>query len=365
MAATAPPDAHRFETDLRSALQLASASSTAKHQRAQHTIFQRWKDFCSSHHVSPSLSDVLDAKTKLSYLLVFGYRYRQTGQRNQRVRADQVEAALLAVGQGISHLGQPDPRKEVPGSERNHPLLASFYKAMRDEDDPASRVYPVNITILRGLPQALDTDHPVYGTLNTHVINLIIVGFYWLLRPAEYVHGDPEARSQAFRYRDIHFTIDNCVVHAPTASLNDDKLARIQNATLTFSDQKNAVRGEQIGHKANADPFFCPAKALARLALHLQRAGATPDTPIHMHYNPAHRKWYPVKPQHVTNALRHSATVLKAQTGIDPHLISARSLRPGGATAPTKSSSWGAGNPTPCSATCASKPTPPTSRNSC
>ena len=151
MAAASPPHAHRFETDLRAALKLASTSTTAKHQCAQHTIFEQWETFCRNHHVSESLRDVADTKTELSYLVVFGYRYRQTGQRNQRVQADQVEAALLAVGQGIAHLGQPDPRKEVPGSNRNHPLLTSFYRAMRDEDNPDSRVYPVNMTIIRGL----------------------------------------------------------------------------------------------------------------------------------------------------------------------------------------------------------------------
>ena len=55
--------------------------------------------------------------------------------------------------------------------------------------------------------------------------------------------------------------------------------------------------------------------------------------PIHMHYHTAHLKWYPVKSQHVTNALRHAATALNAQTGIDPDSISAQSLCPGGATA--------------------------------
>ena len=114
MAAAWPPDAHRFKTDLCAALKLASASTTAKHQRAQQTFFEQWEAFCCCHNVSASLRDVVDAKTKLSYLLVFGYRYQQTGHRNQRVQADQVEAALLAVGQGITHLGQPDPRKEVP-----------------------------------------------------------------------------------------------------------------------------------------------------------------------------------------------------------------------------------------------------------
>ena len=33
-------------------------------------------------------------------------------------------------------------------------------------------------------------------------------GFYWLLRPAEYLHTTVEGRSQAFRLSDIHFTVD-------------------------------------------------------------------------------------------------------------------------------------------------------------
>ena len=100
MAVASPPNAHRFETDLRAALKLASTSTTAKHQRAQNTFFKQWEAFCHCHNVSASLRDVADAKTKLSYLLVFRYCYRQTGQRNQRVRADPVEATPLAVGRG-------------------------------------------------------------------------------------------------------------------------------------------------------------------------------------------------------------------------------------------------------------------------
>ena len=102
-----------------------------------------------------------------------------------------------------------------------------------------------------------------------------------------------------------------------------------------FDDQKNAVRGEQVSHRSNSDPFFCPAKALGRIARRLKLAGAAPDTPIFMHYNPrpGHQGWYPVKPAFITNALRHAANTVLPVTGIEPRLLSARSLRPGGATA--------------------------------
>jgi hypothetical protein len=184
----------------------------------------------------------------------------------------------------------------------------------------------------------LDTDHAIDGTLNTVLIDLIIVAFFWLLRPAEYLKGskdDNDARSQAFLFRDISLTVAGTTTEAPNTPLNDEIVQRISFATLRFSDQKNAVRGEQVGHSANSDPFFCPAKALGRLALRLQEWGADPDTPIFYHYNdhPKHDCWYPIIPQQITNALRHAAKYLEPETGIPSELLSARSLRPGGATA--------------------------------
>jgi len=184
---------------------------------------------------------------------------------------------------------------------------------------------------------ALDADDDEHGALNAHIIDLIIVAFYWLLRPAEYLDNgsDEDSRSQAFLFRDISLTIDGSITSGPTTPLNDDIVQRITHATLRFTDQKNAVRGEAVGHRANSDPFYCPAKALGRIALRLCQDGASPDTPICSHYNhhPKHRKWYSAKPQLITNALRHSATLLEPTTGIPAHLLSARSLRPGGATA--------------------------------
>jgi hypothetical protein len=267
-------------------------------------------------------------------MLVFGMRYRT----QKSVRGDTVANALKAVGQGIANLGGGDPRKHLQGSFSNDPVLAAFLKRLRDQDDPSTRAYPANITILRALLDALDLDHAEEGSLNQHIVDLIIVAFYWLLRPAEYLHGAAEAedsRSRAFLFRDISLTIDGITTIGPTTPLNEELVKRVAHSTLCFSDQKNAVRGEQVGHAANSDPFFCPAKALGRIALRLKRDGARPDDEIYWHYNnhPNHQRWYAVKPQYITNALRYAAAVMEPTTGIPAKLLSARSLRPGGATA--------------------------------
>jgi hypothetical protein len=109
----------------------------------------------------------------------------------------------------------------------------------------------------------------------------------------------------------------------------------LDSASLTFSDQKNAVKGEQVGQCPTLDHSLCPAKALGRIVYHLLTHNATPTTPLYMFYNdhPSVNDWSAIKPTFVTNAMRHAANACHTRTGIDPKLISARSLRRGGATA--------------------------------
>ena len=263
---------------------------------------------------------------------MFSLRFHRTGQKGKSVRAGSVTDALLAVGAGITDLGQPDPRKEIQGSNRLHPLLSSFLKGLRDHEDPSKRSYPVNITILRHMWTVLWTNHPTAGAANRHVCNLSIVAFYWLLRPAEYTPSTGQGRSQAFRFCDVVFTVGDVVRLATHPSLNDVHESSVTSAALTFTDQKNGVRGEQVAQRANSDKLMCPVKALFRLTQHLRDHHAPATTPLYTYYDNANQA-RKVTARFVTNGLRHSAESLQRSTGIDWTLLSARSLRPGGATA--------------------------------
>jgi hypothetical protein len=321
-----------FAADHRAALAIASRANTVKTRKADDAIFEHWCSFCAEVGCAPGLQHVSAQEDRLAYVLVFALRFRQTGQRGKPVRADTVDKALLAVGKGITNLGFRDPRKQNDGS--NQPLLASFLKALRDDDDPASRSYPVNITIIRALGSLPVSRGDRWTTYHAHRLDLIIVAYFWLLRPGEYTNSPEEGtRSRPFEFRHIHLTIGDTPYTAPAAPLNDTNLARLTYGTLEFADQKNAVKGEQVGHKPTADPLLCPVKALYRIAFRLRQARATPTTPIYKHYNHVDRKWYDVTSRSITAELRRAATSVQHYTGIDPALISARSLRPGGATA--------------------------------
>ena len=331
MVSAPGPERDQFQLDLSAVVQAAADSITRKSRKANASYFGKWRVFCQKFKQEPHLPGVAGRENKLCWMLVFAYRYRSINS----VRAGSVQKALAAVGQGLADLGVPDPRKPYTDSPKLDPLLTAYLKKLRDEDDPSTRSYPANLPIIRQIREVLDFEHEVEGEINRHILDLIIVAFYWLLRPAEYLNNTGEGRSQAFRFRDITLTVDGKTLPAHETPLNEEIVNRVSDATLTFSDQKNAVRGETVGHTANSDPFFCPAKTLARIALRLQRAHATPDTPISAHYNahPTKKKWYHVKVKFVTTALRIAAESLQDSTGIDSTLLSARSLRPGGATA--------------------------------
>ena len=342
MDPTLPAGQSRVRDYLGRALEYASKATTTKRRRAKNKVFGIWTDFCHREG-KPGTLDGMQPEEKLNYLLAFAMLYRLHGQKGKQVRAKTVSNALTAVGKGFTDLGRQDPRID-PRTNKLYPVLDDLFTGLRNEDPPESRSYPVNITIIRELWDALDLDHKRLGYLQTHTIDLIVVAFFWLLRPAEYLlTPDAEGRSQAFRLCDVQFTIKNRIHSALDAPLHDengpidqDAFARsITYASLTFSDQKNAVKGEQIGQSATNDPDLCPAKALGRIVHHLRTHDAPPTTPLYMFYNthPKERKWYSIKSGFVTTALRHAAERTKQITGVDPDLISARSLRPGGATA--------------------------------
>jgi hypothetical protein len=102
----------------------------------------------------------------ICYLLVFGLRYRKGSQKGKPVQAGTVRDAITAVAKGFTNLDRPDPRVN-PKTGKLHSVLTDFYRSMERDDDPTSRAYPVNITIIRELFSVLDIDDPVLGYCTT------------------------------------------------------------------------------------------------------------------------------------------------------------------------------------------------------
>jgi hypothetical protein len=102
-------------------------------------------------------------------------------------------------------------------------------------------------------------------------------------------------------------------------------------AALTFTTQKNGVRGEVVHHGCSGALLACPVRALVRRVLHLRLHTAELTTPLASYFHAGRR--LAVTSADITLSLRTAAIALGPALGFLPGDVSARSLRAGGAMA--------------------------------
>jgi hypothetical protein len=157
---------------------------------------------------------------------------------------------------------------------------------------------------------------------------MILLAFFFLLRPGEYT-GSP-SNTSPFTLADVQLFAGRRRLNISSCPEADFSLATF--CTLTFTDQKNGVKGEVIGLGASGDPSFCPVKSMIRRILALRRHGAIPATNLATYY--VNGVSHPVMPTQITTALRSGVLLFDpAELGFLPADISARSLRAAGAMA--------------------------------
>jgi len=227
------------------------------------------------------------------------------------------------VGQTLARLGHTDPRLTPAGKldVRLTRQLASYTKT----DPPPSRVKPIPINILR---QAATTARLSTNPLQHALADMLILGFYFLLRPGEYAATiNPEA--SPFRLKNIKLYIHGRQLHPLQAPVWELEAADFVG--MEFDTQKNGVRGEVIGLGRSGDAFFCPVLALTRRVLHLRLNNANLNTPIYVYFH--NTQQFHVNTKHLTTLLRTTVASFGAHFGVHPNDISVRSLRSSGAMA--------------------------------
>jgi hypothetical protein len=321
LALSTPAARDAFLCDLRAAQAATRAGIVSSRATSNDNTWKIWADFCNDLLVDPWLTGNSDP---ILLLQVFAQRYR-TGQlapRGRPVKSRTVEGALRAVGQAFTGVGANDPRLTTRGTTefRLGRQLRGYAKA----DPPPDRVKPVPISVVYHAANIAQQ----HGTAESlAVIHMLCIAFFFLCRPGEYTA--PTADNAPFRLQDVTFYVGNRRVLAPTAT--DDDLARATFVTLTFTTQKNAVRGEVIGLGLSGDPFICPVRSTASRVQHLLHNNAPPTTPLCTYYL-ADRAHY-VTPGDISETLKSSVRSLGPAIGFSHHDVSARSLRAAGAMA--------------------------------
>ena len=201
--------------------------------------------------------------------------------------------------------------------------ISRMLSAWNKKDPPPNRVKPVPVQVLRHISVISDASDP----LAQGIADMIFLAFFFLLRPGEYT--DSASDTTPFRFADVQLFHGPRRLDLTTAS--EDEIRTASFASLTFTNQKNGVRGEVIGLSTSGNNILCPVRALARRILHLRRHGAPTNTPLaRVFYN---QRWCAVTPTAITTALRDAVQFLGPTLGFLPTDVSARCLRAAGANA--------------------------------
>jgi len=205
-------------------------------------------------------------------LQIFAHRYRlgSLAPSGSPVKARTVEAALRAVGQTFSILGQADPRLIASGKlDFRLQRQLQYYNKL---DPPPTRVKPIPLQII----QAVVTFCYTSTSPDAHAVaHMLLLGFFFLLRPGEYAYTtNPDAAP--FRICDIHLIAHNRRLNIQTCS--DQDLHAAAFVALEFTTQKNGVRGEP---GAVGPPHPMPGPSYDRTAQALTPPQCTP-VPAHL-----------------------------------------------------------------------------------
>ena len=174
------------------------------------------------------------------------------------------------MGQAYAGMGAADPRLNAHGTLDFR--LNSLLQCWKRDDDPPSRVKPFPLNMVSQVDAAARLENL---PLALAAAQCLTFGFFFLLRPGEYL-GPP--RPATFRLRDVQFWIGSRALDTLACPMAD--LLAATFVTLTFTQQKNGVRNETIGHGRSGHPLLCPVLSLAARVMALRTQSASLDTAL-------------------------------------------------------------------------------------
>ena len=290
---------------------------------AADSSFRLWTAFCSDLGISPCLSDCL--ADRITILQLFAQRYR-TGDlfpSRRPVRSCTVEDALRSVGQAFTGLGTADSRLDRFGDLDFR--LPSLRRAWKKADAPPARIKPLP---LQSVHAAVCLATTAATPLSLSAGDCLVVGLYFLLRPGEFAGVPRHQSTDLFRLQDVGLWVGTRKLDVLFCPLSE--LLSTTFATLTFTSQKNGVRGETIGHSRSGHPSLCPVLCLVSRVTYLRQHQAGPTTSINAVFT--NGVWSHLLPSHVTRYVR-AAVALYPDLGFSVSDVSARSTRARGAMA--------------------------------
>jgi hypothetical protein len=238
-----------------------------------------------------------------------------------------VEDTVRAVGQAYAGMGAQDPRLNAAGTKPDF-RLTSLFQAWSKYDPPPSRVKPLPGTLMAQTVHLARLEDTPASRASAAVL---ILGYFFLLRPGEYLGAPDDALDTLFRLRDLTLWVGSRSLDHMNCPIPELQAATF--ATLTFTRQKNGVRNETIGHGRSGHSHLCPVLCLVDRVIFLRSIHAAPTTPLNAYgtYGAPTPTRY-VHSRDLTYRIR-AALAIHPHPGYSASQVSARPTRAGGAMA--------------------------------
>jgi len=159
---------------------------------------------------------------------------------------------------------------------------------------------------------------------------LAIGAYFFACRSCEYlkVPAAEKKKTVILCLKDIRFSKSGLELEH-----TDPHLEHADSISLTFTNQKNGVKDDQVTHQRTGDTLFCPVRTFAKIVKRIRGyAGSSDNTPISAVWR--HGKIDHVTAKEMTLALRNTVEAYgKTKLGINRGDIRTHSLRSGSAMA--------------------------------
>jgi len=229
--------ANHLRSDFSAAQEAVKTGVSAGRASSAIAVWNIWSAFTSELGLDPFLQAFPD---KIPVLQIFAVRVRcgELSASGCAVRARSAEDYVRHVAQAFLNVGAEDPR--LNSAHQIDFRLQRMIKSWKSSNPAPLRVKPIPIQVIRRV-DTLSQLSSANDSLYQATTDMIILAFFFLLRPGEYTDND----NTPFCLKDVQLFIGPRCLNLQTSSAAE--LAQACFGSLTFTDQKNGVRGKVIG----------------------------------------------------------------------------------------------------------------------
>ena len=168
------------------------------------------------------------------------------------------------------------------------------------------------------------------SSLHLAIGQLAIIAFFFACRSCEYTTAASERKTKTISLKNIQFSTERGVI----IPHDNPSIFQAKFVSITFEEQKNAVKFERIAQQRSNDPILCPVRNTAALVTRIRSIPGTDDDTLACTYQNEKGKVCVVSQTVLLKHYRIAAEAIgEDKLGFKPEEIGTHSVRSSAAMA--------------------------------